>query len=278
MAGSGMDSSRLGTMLLCFFACLLLLVSHAAASTLSEMDGQPDLLIPHPRVVYYRLRSANPPLKDIAASFVSSIFPSSSVPSLALAYARIALTSVMASLFPSLGNLDIDLASSFPVHSFPATFAPQIAANDTNAPAALLSSLASSFLSSMLPAWLVPEVLGLRSLFPFLLMLGLVLYLHHDSSYKYMLHGSRPKLPLLPDLRVAPRLGHRVGSKRGRKLSAVTEEEDGSEEESEEEEVVDEMDSGMGLPAMCGMVRERGLDLMMRQRLSAQQSLKCIAE
>ena len=91
-----------------------------------------------------------------------------------------------------------------------------------------------------------------------------------------MLHGNRPKLPPLPDLQIAPRLGHRVGSKRGRKLSAVMEEDDS---ESEEEEV-DDMDSGMRLHDMVGLVRERGMDLVMRQQLSEQQSqaLRCIAE
>ena len=215
IVGNNADSSSRGTVLLCIFACLLLFFSHTAASTLSELDGQDALLIPHPREVYHRLRSSNPPL-TIVSSFVTSIIPSSSLPYVALSYARTLLTSVMASLFPSLGNLDVDLLSSMPAQSFPSIFIPQIANNATIAPTAVLSSLCSSFLSSMLPSWLVPEV-GLRSLFPFLLVVGLVLYLHHDSSYPYMLHGNRPKLPPLPDLRIPPRLGHRVGSKRGRK-------------------------------------------------------------
>jgi len=88
-----------------------------------------------------------------------------------------------------------------------------------------------------------------------------------------MLHGNRPKLPLLPDLRVPPRLGHRVGSKRGRKLSAVMEEDDSSSEGEED----DELDLH---EQQFGLVRERGLDLMTRKQLSDEQSqlLHCIAE
>ena len=274
MVGKANDHGSVGTVLLCIFACLLLFFSHTAASTLSELDGQADtILLPHPREVYYRLRSSSPPL-FIVSSFVSSIFPSSSAPYMALSYARTVLTSVMASLFPSLGNLDIDLPSSLPQQHYQPTFILQFASNESaTAPAvSVLTSVASSLLSSILPTWLQPEI-GLRSLFPFLLVVGLVLYLHHDPSYPYMLHGTRPKLPLLPDLQVAPRLGHRVGSKRGRKLSAVLEEDCDSEEDMFE--VEDEMES---LGDGGGLVRERGLDMRLRQELSERQSLGRIAE
>ena len=276
MTSNTADHSNRGTVLLCIFACLLLFFSHTAASTLSELDGQGALLLPHPREVYYRLRSSHPPL-TIVSTLVDSIFPSSSLPYVVLSHARTLLTSVMASLFPTLGNLDVDLLPSKPLQSFPSIVNSASAANGSSSldASSLFTTVCSSLLSSMgLPAWLVPEI-GMRSLLPFLLVVGLMLYLHHDGSYRYMLHGNRPKLPLLPDLRVPPRLGHRVGSKRGRKLSAVAEEDDSSEDEE-----VDDMDSGMGLPAMCGLVRERGLDLMLRQHISEQQSqpLRCIAE
>ena len=275
------DHSHGGTILLCIFACLLLFFSHTAASTFSELDGQNNILLPHPREVYHRLRSSHPPL-TIVSSLCASVLPASSLPFIALSYARTLLTSVMASLFPSLGNLDVDLLAPRPLQSFQSTFTPQIATNgSTTAPTtSFLSSLVSSLLSSILPSWMVPEI-GVRSLLPFLLVVGLMLYLHHDSSYPYMLHGSRPKLKPLPDLQIAPRLGHRVGSKRGRKLSAVMEEDDSSSDgDSEAEEMVDEMDSGMGLHGMCGLVRERGMDLVLRQQLSDRQSevLRCIAE
>ena len=184
---NNVDHGNRGTVLLCIFACLLLFFSHTAASTLSELDGQNNLLLPHPREVYYRLRSSHPPL-TVVSSLVASVFPSSSVPFIALSYSRTVLTSVMASLFPSLGNLDVDLMTSRPLQAFPHTFQPQIAGNATSASTSVFSSLCSSFLSSVLPPWMQPEI-GLRSLLPFLLVVGLVLYLHHDSSLP--LHAAR---------------------------------------------------------------------------------------
>jgi hypothetical protein len=85
----------------------------------------------------------------------------------------------------------------------------------------------------------------LSSLFSFLFLV-VFLILSHDSHDPSMLPGARPELPAPKELApVPPRLGHRVGSKLGRKLSAVLEldsddEDDDDEEEGQEEDVFGE--------------------------------------
>jgi len=54
-------------------------------------------------------------------------------------------------------------------------------------------------------------------------MLLIFLILSHEPTSPFTLPGSRPPLPPMPALDVKVRLGHRVGPKVGRKLSAVTE-------------------------------------------------------
>ena len=98
----------------------------------------------------------------------------------------------------------------------------------------------------------------------------LILVVLHDRHQPYMLPGDRPSLPLPIDLAAPVRLGHRVGSKLGRKLSSVREEDLSSSDGDDDEERAGDAHAGLGA--------ERGDDLRLRQELLTRQRVALVEE
>ena len=144
------------------------------------------------------------------------------------------------SLTSSSAALPLALASSFLRSIFPLAASPagpHAVGNCTETSVASQPACSVEAESvSLLPLSLLwgDQAILVSSVCSFLLLLTFLLF-SNDAAYPYMLKGNRPKLPVLPDLSVAPpRLGHRVGSKVGRSLSCV-QEGDGSDEEPEQD-------------------------------------------
>jgi hypothetical protein len=203
------------------FVVCFLILSHAAASSYAGLDDGLSLSLMIP------LSGDILPL-SLASSFLSSIFPSEEVDA------------------PPLPTLSPDC----PPHPSDVRLRPHLCSTNVTSPVPstpLLSDEHSFLLSSSLC---------------FFVFLSLLLVLLHDRHHPYMLRGRRPALPLPLDLSPPlPRLGHRVGSKRGRKLSAV-EEEDGSSEE-DLGELLDPLEEES----------ERAHDLLLRQELLTMQRM-----
>ena len=246
-ASLSVSKDRTTLPLLAFVVCLLFL-SHTATSSYTVDDGDLLLMVPHHLL----------PL-SLATSFLSSLFPLADTDNLHLLFPASSSPSSSSALpCPPLPSVDpllylhpCNLTSSSPVPSTPSS--------------ASLASILSLFLSpTHEPSVLLTSLLTLLALT--LLFLALI---HHPHTHPYMLPGSRPTLPQ-PVLLTAlpPRLGHRVGSKRGRKLSAVEEEDGDSGSEDVEGEEEDRL---------MNLGRESGVDWSRRQQLErARRSSGCV--
>jgi len=196
---------------LAIFVCALVFLSQTAASRMSDDDATA-FLLPHSAAVdLLRLTSSS-----------------------AVALPVTVASSFLSSLFP-FGAVQPAAIISFLVS--PSAFMDIATQGDSEVSAEVTSWMDDKMvLSSLCSA----------------LLLTVFLIVSHDSSQPYMLPGERPELPIVKAQRVkTPRLGHRVGSKLGRKLSAVwerdssddSEDDDGEEEEGEEEQETLVMDA-----------------------------------